>query len=208
MQERPEVEVLPRYIPFPFFMATAGAVLRREGYEVKIIDAVAEDIELDEAYSVISEFNPDLIFSEASTPSIMWDKKVFEELHQKFPEAIIVSGGSQGVSMIPELMKESTVPHYWLGGEFDMSLLKLVHVLEGNGELKSVPGLISREINNPPAVVEDVLQLPSPLYGDLPVKNYSDPVCGLPAPVAQIWLSRGCPYKCTFCVWPQVVWKQ
>ncbi|MCH2207147.1 MAG: radical SAM protein [Lentisphaerales bacterium] len=205
MQQRPQEGKLPRYVPFPFFMATAGAVLRKNGYKVKILDAVGEDIQLSEAYELIAEFAPDVIFSEASTPSILWDKKVFDDLHAKFPEAIIVSGGSQGVSMIPDLMKESEVPHYWLGGEFDLSLLKLVQVLQGNGELKDVPGLISREINNPPAVVEDVLQLPSPLYSDLPVKSYSDPVCGLPAPVAQIWLSRGCPYKCTFCVWPQVV---
>ena len=38
------------------------------------------------------------------------------------------------------------------------------------------------------------------------MRNYGDPVCGLPAPVAQSWLSRGCPFGCTFCVWPQLIY--
>jgi anaerobic magnesium-protoporphyrin IX monomethyl ester cyclase len=205
LQDRPSLNELPRYIPFPFFLATAAAVLRRAGHEVKLLDAVAEDLRLEESLSLVKEFQPDLIFSESSTPSLNWDLEVFARLRQICPQAHMVSGGSQGVSFIPDLMKKNKVPDYWLGGEFDNSLLSLIEVLEGEGELKSVPGLICEGVNNPPAVVEDVTLLPSPLYDDLPVQNYSDPVCGLPAPVAQVWLSRGCPYKCTFCVWPQVV---
>ena len=196
---------LPRYIPFPFFMATSAAVIRNAGYETKIIDAVAEDIDLEETYSRILDFGPDLVFAESSTPSLGWDLEVFKELKKIKPGVVLVSGGSQGVSMVPEFMKENSLPDYWLGGEFDLSLLSLIRTIESNGDLNKVPGLIAPGVNNPPAVVEDVQNLPSPLYSDLPVQNYSDPVCGLPAPVAQIWLSRGCPYKCTFCVWPQVV---
>ena len=38
----------------------------------------------------------------------------------------------------------------------------------------------SGKISNPPAKVDDVDTLPSPLFEQLPMANYSDPVCGLP----------------------------
>ena len=46
---------------------------------------------------------------------------------------------------------------------------------------------------------------PFPYYDDLNYNNYFD---GNPAPMgiyfpqAHIWSSRGCPFKCIFCVWP------
>ena len=206
MQERPEEGRLPRYIPFPFFLANAAAIAQNAGYEVLLLDAVAEDLSIEASLERLEAFQPDIIFSESSTPSLNWDLTVFRKLRDLFPEAKLVSGGSQGTSMVPEFMRENLLPDYWLGGEYDFSFLELVKALENNQSLVAVPGLIDgKEISNPPAVIANVKEIPLPLYDQLPVQNYSDPVCGLPAPVAQIWHSRGCPYKCTFCVWPQVV---
>ena len=65
---------------------------------------------------------------------------------------------------------------------------------------------MGKTIYNAPAMVTNVNSLPAPLYEQLPVANYSDPVCGLPHPCIQTWTSRGCPFGCTFCVWPQIVY--
>ena len=148
-QKRSSTGQLPRYIPFPFFMATAAAVIRNAGYETMIIDAVAEDINLLETYRRVNAFQPDLIFAESSTPSLNWDLKVFRELRKQHPKAVLVSGGSQGVSMVPDFMKKHGLPDYWLGGEFDISLLTLIQTLETQGDLNKVPGLICEGINNP-----------------------------------------------------------
>ncbi len=36
--------------------------------------------------------------------------------------------------------------------------------------------------------------------------NYHDLPGGIPAPSLQMWASRGCPFHCTFCAWPQIMY--
>ena len=64
-QERPSIDKLPRYVPFPFFLATSAAVLRRAGHDVKIIDAIASDFKLEQSLAMVEVFKPQVIFSES-----------------------------------------------------------------------------------------------------------------------------------------------
>ena len=40
----------------------------------------------------------------------------------------------------------------------------------------------------------------------LPMYNYNDAFAGLPRPNVQVMSSRGCPFDCTFCLWPQTIY--
>ncbi len=42
---------------------------------------------------------------------------------------------------------------------------------------------------------------------DLPMENYYDGVCGLERPQLQLMATRGCPYGCIFCGWPQLIFR-
>jgi radical SAM superfamily enzyme YgiQ (UPF0313 family) len=42
---------------------------------------------------------------------------------------------------------------------------------------------------------------------DLPMENYYDGVCGLQRPQLQLMATRGCPYGCIFCGWPQLIFR-
>jgi anaerobic magnesium-protoporphyrin IX monomethyl ester cyclase len=50
-------------------------------------------------------------------------------------------------------------------------------------------------------LIPDMDSLPWPHRETLPLDRYK--VGGFPAPVLYMYASRGCPYQCTFCVWPQ-----
>lgn len=206
-QKRSDEGALPRYVPFPFFMAIAAGTLDTAGHEVMLIDGVAENIDLQVLYGKVTAFGPDIIFLETSTPSLAYDLTVLRELKKRNDNAILVCGGAHSASMVQDLIQKEKMPDYWLAGEYDKSLPALIETLDRKGDVSNIHGLIGHDINK--GNIEESADLDSlspPLYEQLPVHNYSDPVCGLPAPVAHGWLSRGCPFGCTFCVWPQVVY--
>ena len=60
---------IPAYVPFPFFLATAAALLKREGYEVLMVDAIAEGLYDEEFVRRLKGFRPDLIVQEIAAAS-------------------------------------------------------------------------------------------------------------------------------------------
>ncbi|MBI4846198.1 MAG: radical SAM protein [Candidatus Omnitrophica bacterium] len=90
-------------------------------------------------------------------------------------------------------------------------MLELVKALENNNPLGTVQGLIYRNKsdvvkNSPRTLIADLDQLPWPLREGLPVKRYNDAPGDIPIPCASMWASRGCPFGCSFCLWPQVMY--
>lgn len=188
-------------------MAIAASALQQAGHEILLIDGVAEGVLLEKVLGRIKAFSPDLIFVETSTPSLGWDQKIMRELRTLIPKVIMVAGGTHAATLVPQWLADNPVPDYWLAGEYENSLVTLANCLQRELPDDEVPGLISRTHElNMPAHTPDVNALPQPLFEQLPMRNYGDPVCGLPSPVAQSWLSRGCPFGCTFCVWPQLIY--
>ena len=206
-QPRTDIDTLPRYIPFPFMMAIAASVIQAKGYETRIIDAVAEGLTYESFYSKVEAFKPDIVFCETSTPSLNNDVAVLQKLKHVFPSLRIVAGGVHAPDLVQNVMAKHGVPDYWLAGEYDMSLFRCLEWMDGAIKQHDVQGLITPSVSTESfAVIDSLDALPRPLFDQLPMKNYADPVCGLPNPTAQSWLSRGCPFRCTFCVWPQLVY--
>ena len=99
-QKRPEAKKLPRYIPFPFFLAISASIIKNAGHEVLLIDAIASDIKSEKLCSEIIDFKPDLIFAETASPSLSFDLKLFQQLKDKLPEAFITCSGIHERTMV------------------------------------------------------------------------------------------------------------
>lgn len=209
VQRRPAPGMLPRYVPFPFFLAIAAAAAKHAGHEVLLLDAVAANMDEPEFVDRVAAFGPGLIFAETSTPSLDNDLALLRQLRGRLPRAVAAAGGTHAASLAAELLNLLNTIDFWIAGEYDLSVAALANALERGDAPDAAPGLMSAKSAaafKGPAGIADLDALPRPLYEQLPMLAYSDPVCGLPAPSAQTWLSRGCPYGCTFCVWPQVVY--
>nr|HPQ41208.1 radical SAM protein [bacterium] len=75
-----------------------------------------------------------------------------------------------------------------------------------------VSGLIYRDdagevaVNPDRPLLKDINHLPWPSRHQLPMMQYYDLAVTGAEPGVQMWASRGCPYMCIFCVWPQLVY--
>lgn len=200
------------YMPYPFFMGYAAAVLERAGKPISVIDACAEKLGDEESLSRVSKADPDLIVMETSTPTEQIDLNFATRLKAKFPDVPIAFCGAHAPMLQPEFMRIHTHVDYIFRGEYELILLDLVNARESVGELANISGLIYRGPsgepidNGPRPLLMDIDSLPWPARHLFPMELYSDRPGGIPEPSLQMWASRGCPYQCIFCVWPQVMY--
>jgi len=62
-------------------------------------------------------------------------------------------------------------------------------------------------IKNPKFPPFDINLLPWPNREQLPMNKYWDLPGDIPFPSVQMYASRGCPFGCTFCLWPQIMYQ-
>ncbi|MCZ7584439.1 MAG: radical SAM protein [Deltaproteobacteria bacterium] len=200
------------YMPFPFFLAYAAAVIERAEYPVLLVDAIAEGSDDVSFYGRIDDFRPHIILMEISTNSINKDLEIMREVRGRFPEALLVLAGLHSDMYATQFLKDHAEPDAVLVGEYEFSFLELVDRFEAGADLKGTRGTIVRAEDG--EIVDggrrdlemDMLKFPWPARHFLPMLNYRDEPGNLPRPSVQMWASRGCPYKCTFCAWPQIMY--
>ncbi|MFH1504513.1 MAG: radical SAM protein [Candidatus Omnitrophota bacterium] len=209
----PEKDGRIHYVPFPFFLAYAAAVLKREGKSVKLFDAIAEGVSEENFFKKIYCFNPEFILVETSCPSFKNDLRIIHKIRDILPDCQIALSGPQA-SVFPEkILREYSIIKYILLGEYEYILLNLINCLEKKINLKSVSGLAYREdgeikINFSQPAIDNLDSLPWPEREDMNIYKYNDGFAGLPVPNVQICASRGCPFQCNFCLWPQTIYKE
>lgn len=202
------------YIPFPFFLAQAGALARQSGLDAEVRDSIAMGESYDEFYDYVYRTNPQVIVMETSTPSLGNDLQIASNIREHMQDAVIIFTGIHFEMEKEFFLKQHSQIDYTVFGEFEAPLVDLLlHLAKSPGykELPAISNLLYREggevRKNPKGALIPVDQLPWPDRAELPWNNYIDLVCGLQGPQLQILTSRGCPYGCIFCVWPQLVYK-
>jgi anaerobic magnesium-protoporphyrin IX monomethyl ester cyclase len=193
------------FVPFPFTLAYAAGVLDRAGVRVAIIDAIAEDLD-DEAYlDRVAAFRPDLLISEIATRSYDLDLDLARRAKER-TSARVALAGSHATALPEEVLTHRHVDMVLLG-EYEATLLDVVRALDEGREVAGMRGVVARGEDGKllnggrRELMANLDDLPHPHRATLPLHAYK--VAGFPGPVLSMYASRGCPYHCTFCVWPQ-----
>ncbi len=198
------------YLPFPFYLAYSTTLLEQAGFTVKMIDAIASEMSRETFLQEIAHFAPDVLVSEISAPSRENDFDLLKQVSSK--TKVVVCGPDFEVTQTTDFLETHPFLTAALMGEYEQALLALLKAWQKNIAFDDIGGLIYRNgnkvlVSRAPRILSDVSKIPWPHRSTLPMKKYVDAPGGLPLPSAQMWGSRGCPFVCTFCAWPQLMSK-
>ncbi len=130
---------------FPMWLASAAGLLESKGHPVDLIDAPADDRDLDYVMERAKKFQPGLIVVDTSTPSIANDVSVAAALKDAFPASFVVLVGTHVSALPEETLKISDKVDAVARGEYDDTLLELADTLAKKGAPGAVAGLMLRQ---------------------------------------------------------------
>ena len=199
---------------WPFWLAHGAGALEQAGHEVLFLDCPAERINERDMLRMLVEFNPELTVLDTSTPSIYSDLRIASMIKKCLPNTFVILVGTH-VSALPlQCLKLAPSVNGIAVGEYDSTLVEVAENLDGGEGLTGVPGLclnIRGELveTGPREMIKDLDSLPflADVYSrHLKPENYFFAAARFPS--VMTITSRGCPYRCSFCVWPQVMHRE
>jgi len=200
------------YMPFPFYLGYAASLLLKNKYDVEIIDGVALHLSDEELITKVKDSNADIIVQEVSTPTTNRDLDYSKEFKKINPDAFIIYCGPNALMNNETFLQDHQEVDLVIYGEYEHTLLNVIKKYDKEIiNLTGLAGIIFRKDdmvvkNKPASLIENLDTLPWPAREMLPMDKYLDTVGILPEPSLQVWASRGCPYNCNFCLWPQIMY--
>jgi radical SAM superfamily enzyme YgiQ (UPF0313 family) len=187
---------------YPTWLAQPAALV--EGS--KLVDAPPHDQTVEDVLKIAKDY--DLVIMHTSTPSLANDVKCAEAIKAQNPNAQVGFIGAH-VAVLPEqTLKENPILDFVCRNEFDYTCKELAE----EKPFDRIKGLSYRNkdgnIQHSPErdLIHDWDAMPSvlPIYDrDLDIRKYF--IGYLLHPYISFYTGRGCPAKCTFCLWPQTI---
>lgn len=201
----------------PLGVLYIGALLQREGFEVEILDADIDGLSVHETVKRIVASEPDLVGFSMMTPQLITALACCTLLKEQRPDLPIVLGGAHVDSTKGDTFDMASCFDLAVHGEGEWTLLEVCQSLRDHGVrgaqgvenlqecIEHVPNVIYRDretgqvrVNPARPFTKELDELPSVDYDMVDITKYSIPTMA-GRYVVSMMLSRGCPFKCTFC---------
>ena len=210
----------------PIALAYLSGTLRANGFVPQTIDAIGEDIdrmtpiEGTVGYAqglpierIIERIDADArIIGFSSMFSSGWtnDKRVLERIRERFPEALIVTGGEHITACFEHVLLDSSEIDLCVRGEGEETLLDIVKMASAGKDPRTLDGVAFRDNgtvrnNSPRARIRNIDDIAEPYWDDLPLERYMERGFSHGVNLGRsmpIMATRGCPFQCTFCSSP------
>jgi radical SAM superfamily enzyme YgiQ (UPF0313 family) len=201
------VKMSPIYPPLGLLYI--GAVLKKAGHDVKLLDIDLENVTEQSFKEVLREFKPSVLGITSVTPTIKDAVKWAREAKIHNPSIRVVVGGIHATIAPLELAKEPSID-FVVVGEGERTVVELLKKMEGKAaEYEDVKGIVFKDkgktiMNQARELIADMDEMPIPDRSLLRYPERYVPPDAVHTPVATIMTSRGCPGDCTFCCTKQI----
>ncbi|HOO77828.1 MAG TPA: radical SAM protein [bacterium] len=183
-----------------------AALLRAEGWEVRLRDYPARGEGAQTLWSEAESFGPDLALLSTTVGSLPADAAVLAEFKRRLPGTFLAAKGAPFSVYTDEFFGTPAYRGLDAGirGEAEAVVPGLARALSAGGPLESVDGIMLRRgermiARGEPGLVADLDRLPYPDRSLMDNRLYT-----LPSgrPLATVQTARGCPCSCSFCLTP------
>jgi anaerobic magnesium-protoporphyrin IX monomethyl ester cyclase len=191
-----------------YALVCLAAVAEQEGVDVRIIDAAAESLSVEQTVVEIKECKPDIVGISSTTAGIVASGKLADCLKTLDKKIITIIGGCHVTSLPEETLAEFNGFDMAVIGEGELTFTEILKAIDDTGALPTtLPGTALRlndhfSLNVRRPLIEDLDALPLPAWRIL--RGFPDAFLPSPArinrfPCASVVLARGCPNRCQFC---------
>ncbi len=189
----------------PLGLAYLASALMETGVEVKILDLVVFPYSRSMLQSLIEDFNPQVAGITAVTMTFDNAIGVIEDIKRIDPDILTIMGGPHVSFCARDTLKACPQLDVIVLGEGERTIVELVGTANDGCAWADVNGIAyrnGREIcfTEKREPIEKLDDLPLPDRHLLPLGRYR--ALGMPI---SLTTSRGCPYKCIFCVGRKMV---
>jgi anaerobic magnesium-protoporphyrin IX monomethyl ester cyclase len=163
-----------------------------------------------EHLDAISRYRPDLYATSFKTPMAPLAYATMCAVHKAFPSLPIIAGGAHCTAMPDEVLRHSPA-NSCFRGEGEKSIVQLISNWGSAGpRFEATAGAVFRDggsiVHNDPAPFgHDLDAYPRPAWDLVDARRFGGMNYERGRPSLGVVVSRGCPWRCTFCSEP--IWK-
>ena len=189
----------------PLGLAYLASALEAAGAEVQVLDYVVYPFDEKKLYTVIKTFKPHMVGATAVTMTVDNALKVLETVKHISPQLPTVMGGPHVTFAASKTLEQHPELDIVVLGEGERTVVELVQAIANENDWDSVRGIAYRrdnkvQVTSSRPMIRDLDSLPPPARHLLPLGRYR----ALRMPISMT-TSRGCPFKCIFCVGRKMV---
>ncbi len=190
-----------QYVMVPISLPMIAGALEAKNHDVKILDCIANDVDVEGLKTAITEFNPGFVLFNMSTATSASDIEVINRMRPLTKSHFTVIG-NHATSLPEEVLMASGLDSV-IRREPELTTQDLVDAIEKGKGLGQVLGITFKNtdgtiVNNDDRPFNENLDdLPFAARHLLENARYTLPVIN--EPYTLIITSRGCPYSCIYC---------